>query len=159
MLNQIEFLSQVVELSFSTWFKLLSSTSQLNSTFFQKKFNSIWYFLSWILNLNLNTRLNMISLTKWINKIYKSDIKLIVKLSFNRLIIESSFELTFWTWIEIESNCSYFQFDATQLNWELNQFNLIHQEFKHNVKRAKYRKFFDFWLLYYLFALSFNRKS
>ena len=39
MLNQVEFSNRIVESSFSTWFKLLSSTSQFNSTLFQKKFN------------------------------------------------------------------------------------------------------------------------
>ncbi len=38
-----------------------------------------------------------------------------------RLIVESSFELTFWTRIEIGSNCSHFQLD---LSWVAHIFNL-----------------------------------
>ena len=62
LLNQVEFLSWVVKSSFSTQFKLLSSTSQLNSTLFQKNFNSTQHFLSRVLDLNSSTRLDMISL-------------------------------------------------------------------------------------------------
>ncbi len=32
-----------------------------------------------------------------------------------KLIIKLSFELTFWTWIEIESNCSHFQLDSSRI--------------------------------------------
>ncbi len=38
--NQVEFLSWIIKSSFSTWFKFSNSTSQLNSTLFQKNFNS-----------------------------------------------------------------------------------------------------------------------
>ena len=67
LLNWIEFLSRVVESSFSIQFELLNSTSQFNSTLFQKNFNSTQHFLSWILDLNSNTWLNAISLSlfKW----------------------------------------------------------------------------------------------
>ncbi len=42
--------------------------------------------------------------------------------SITRLIIESSFELTFWTQIDIESNCSHFQLDSS---WIAHIFNLM----------------------------------
>ncbi len=58
----IEFLSWIVKSSFSTQLDLLSSTSQLNLTLFQKNFNLTWHFMSWVLDLNLNTRLDAISL-------------------------------------------------------------------------------------------------
>jgi len=35
--------------------------------------------------------------------------------SIDRLIIELSFMLTFWTWIEIESSCSHFQLNLSQI--------------------------------------------
>ncbi len=62
LLNQIKLLSWIIKSSFSTWFKFLSSTSQLNSTLFQKNFNSTQHFLSWVLNLNSSTWLNVINL-------------------------------------------------------------------------------------------------
>jgi len=40
LLNRIEFLNQVIESSFSIRLECLNSTSQLNSTLFQKNFNS-----------------------------------------------------------------------------------------------------------------------
>ncbi len=40
----------------------------------------------------------------------------------SRLIIESSFKLTFWTQIKIKSNCSHFQFDSS---WIAHIFNLM----------------------------------
>ena len=59
MLNQVEFLNWIVKLSFSIQLKFLNSTSQFNLTLFQKKFNSIWYFSSWVLNLNLSTQFEL----------------------------------------------------------------------------------------------------
>ncbi len=35
--------------------------------------------------------------------------------NFSRLIVKSSFELTFWTRIEIESDCSYFQLNSSRV--------------------------------------------
>ncbi len=128
LLNWIEFLNRVIESSFSTRLKFLSSTSQFDSTLFQKNFNSTWHFSSRVLDSNSSTQLDVISL---------------------------SFKLTFWTWIDIESNCSYFQLDVTRLNWKLSQLDLIHQELKLNVKRVKYKKISGFLLLHYLF----DRKS
>ncbi len=60
--NQVEFLSWIIESSFLTQLECLSSTSQLNSTLFQKNFNSNWYFLSRVLNSNSDTQLDAISL-------------------------------------------------------------------------------------------------
>ncbi len=60
--NRVEFSNQVIESSFSTRFKCLSSTSQFNSTLFQKNFNSTQHFLSQVLDSNSSTRLNAISL-------------------------------------------------------------------------------------------------
>ncbi len=62
LLNWVEFLSRVIESSFSIQSECLNSTSQLDSTLFQKNFNSTQHFLSWILDLNLNTWLDAISL-------------------------------------------------------------------------------------------------
>ena len=62
LLNQIKFLSWVIESSFLTQLECLNSTSQFNSTLFQKKFNSIQHFSSWVLDLNLSTWLDAISL-------------------------------------------------------------------------------------------------
>jgi len=61
LLRQVEFLSRVVELSFSTRLEFLSSTSQFDSTLFQKNFNSTQHFSNQVLNLNLNTQLNIIN--------------------------------------------------------------------------------------------------
>ncbi len=33
----------------------------------------------------------------------------------HRLIVESIFKLTFWTWIKIESSCSHFQLNLSQI--------------------------------------------
>jgi len=70
-----------------------------------------------------------------------------------------------WDWVELltfstqlKSSYSYFQLDATQLDWKLSQLDLIHQELKLDVKRVKYRKFFDFWLLHYLLIKSHEEK-
>ncbi len=71
LLSWIKFLSWIVESSFSTQLKCLSSTSQLNSTLFQKNFNLTHHFSSQVLNLNLSTRLNAISL----NVSYRRDCK------------------------------------------------------------------------------------
>ncbi len=65
-----------------------------------------------------------------------------------RLIIKLSFELTFWTQINVESSCSYFQLDATRLDWELSQLDSTRQELKLDVKRAKYRNFSDFCIIF-----------
>ena len=62
LLSWVEFLSRIIESSFSIQFKCLSLTSQFNSTLFQKNLNSTWYFSSRVLNSNLNTRLDVISL-------------------------------------------------------------------------------------------------
>ncbi len=40
----------------------------------------------------------------------------------------------------------------------MSQLDLIHQELKLDVKRAKYRKIFDFWLLHYLLIESYKEK-
>ncbi len=40
LLNQVKFLNQVVEFSFSTWRKFLSLTFQLDAIWIQKSFNS-----------------------------------------------------------------------------------------------------------------------
>ncbi len=58
----VELSSWIVESNFSIQFEFLSSTSQFNSTLFQKNFNLTWYFLSRVLDLNSNTRLDAISL-------------------------------------------------------------------------------------------------
>ncbi len=60
--NQVEFSNRVIESSFSTRFKCLSSTSQFNSTLFQKNVNSTQHFSSRVLDSNSSTRLNAISL-------------------------------------------------------------------------------------------------
>ncbi len=54
--------SRVVKFSFSTRLEFLSSTSQLDSTLFQKNFNLTQHFSSRVLDLNLSTRLDAISL-------------------------------------------------------------------------------------------------
>jgi len=60
--SRIEFSNRVVKSSFSIWLEFLNSTSQFNSTLFQKNFNSIRHFSDWVLNLNLSTQLDAISL-------------------------------------------------------------------------------------------------
>ncbi len=62
LLNRVEFLSRVIESSFSTRLEFSNSTSQFNSTLFQKNFNSIQHFSSQVLDSNSNTRLDAISL-------------------------------------------------------------------------------------------------
>ncbi len=62
LLSQVEFLNRIVEFSFSTWRKFLSSTFQLDATWIQKSFNLTQHFSSQVLDLNLSTRLNAISL-------------------------------------------------------------------------------------------------
>ncbi len=62
LLSWIELSSWIVELSFSTRLKFLSSTSQFNLTLFQKKFNLTQHFSSRVLNLNSSTQLDAISL-------------------------------------------------------------------------------------------------
>jgi len=43
-------------------------------------------------------------------------LKLVIsKLRLHRLIVESSFELTFWTRTDIESSCSHFQLDSSRV--------------------------------------------
>ncbi len=80
-----------------------------------------------------------------------------------RLIIELSFELIFWTWIEIESNCSHFQFNSS---WIAHIFNLTRLNLTENwinstqlVKNlsltSRELNIEIFRLLHYLFALSF----
>ena len=64
--------------------------------------------------------------------------------------------LTFSTWLEL--SYSYFQLDAIQFDWELNQLNSTRQELELDVKRAKYRNFSDFWLLHYLLIESHEEK-
>ncbi len=59
-----------------------------------------------------------------------------------KLIIKLSFELTFWT--QLELSYSYFQLNATQLDWKLNQLNSTRQELELDVKKVKYRKFSGF---------------
>jgi hypothetical protein len=76
----------------------------------------------------------------------------------SRLIVGSGFGLTFWTRTEIGSGCSHFQPDAIRSDWELDQSDPTRQESELDVKRAKYRNFSGFWLLHYLFALSFDRE-
>ncbi len=60
--SRVEFSNRVVKSSFSIWFDLSNSTSQLNSTLFQKNFNSTQHFSSRVLDLNSSTRLDAISL-------------------------------------------------------------------------------------------------
>ncbi len=67
--NRVELLSRIVKSSFSIQFEFLSSTSQFDSTLFQKNFNSTQHFSSWVLDSNSSTRLNMISLHVHIEKI------------------------------------------------------------------------------------------
>ncbi len=62
--SQIELSSRVVESSFSIWFEFSDSTSQFNLILFQKNFNSTQHFLSQVLDLNLSTQLDAISLKK-----------------------------------------------------------------------------------------------
>ncbi len=51
LLNWVELLNQVVESSFSIQLEFLSSTSQFNSTLFQKNFNLTRHFSSQVLDL------------------------------------------------------------------------------------------------------------
>ncbi len=60
--SRVELSSRVVEFSFLTRLEFLSSTSQLDSTLFQKNFNLTQHFSSRVLDLNLSTRLDAISL-------------------------------------------------------------------------------------------------
>ncbi len=62
--SRVEFLSRIIESSFSTRLECLNSTSQFNSTLFQKKFNSTRHFSSRVLDSNLSTRLDAISLER-----------------------------------------------------------------------------------------------
>ncbi len=70
MSSRVEFSSRVVESSFSTWSECSGSTSQFDSTLFQKNFNSTRHFSSWVLDSNSSTRLDAISLEK-INAVMK----------------------------------------------------------------------------------------
>ena len=90
-----------------------------------------------------------------------------------KLIIKSSFELTFWTQIEIESSYSHFQLNLSQvtyifnlmqlnltenwvnLTWFIKNLSLMSREL--NIENFP---IFDFCIifLHYLFALSFNKE-
>ncbi len=56
----------------------------------------------------------------WINVLHIW-CKVLMTSLLNRLIVESSFKLTFWTWIEIKSSCSHFQLNSS---WVAHIFNL-----------------------------------
>ncbi len=60
--SQVEFSSRIIKSSFSTQLKCLNSTSQLDSTLFQKNFNLTQHFLSRVLDSNSSTQLDAISL-------------------------------------------------------------------------------------------------
>jgi len=60
--SQVEFSNRIIESSFSTRLECLSSTSQLDSTLFQKNLNSTRHFSSRVLDLNSSTQLDAISL-------------------------------------------------------------------------------------------------
>ncbi len=80
--SQVEFLSQVIKSSFSIQLECLSSTSQLDSTLFQKNFNSTWYFSSRVLDLNLSTWLDAISLFVFSMRIFENDEKWVWNIIF-----------------------------------------------------------------------------
>ncbi len=58
LLSWVELLNQAFQLDSSSWVQLLNLTQH----FFQKNFNSTWYFLSQVFNSNSNTQLDAISL-------------------------------------------------------------------------------------------------
>jgi len=60
--NRVKFSNRIVESSFSTRLECSSSTSQFDSTLFQKNFNSTRHFSNRILDSNSDTRLDAISL-------------------------------------------------------------------------------------------------
>jgi len=70
-------LNQVVESSFSTRSEFSNSTSQLDSTLFQKNFNSTRHFSSRVLDSNLSTRLDAISLVNFYHHFIKNFSKLV----------------------------------------------------------------------------------
>jgi len=99
--SRIEFSSQVVESSFSTQLECSNSTSQFDSTLFQKNFNSTRHFSSQILDLNSSTRLDAISLYQWItiltsNWMKIADLKKNISASIYKQILEIN---------EINENC------------------------------------------------------
>ncbi len=81
MLNRVEFSSWVVELSFSIRLECSDSTSQFNSTLFQKNFNSTQHFLSRVLNSMWSVYFNMKTEMKNLKtelKSYNLELKLII---------------------------------------------------------------------------------
>jgi len=87
--SRVELSNRIVESSFSTRLEFSSSTSQFDSTLFQKKFNSTRHFSSRVLNSNLNTRLDAISLfLMWVHSFYLNN-HCLTHLHFHLLFIES----------------------------------------------------------------------
>ncbi len=74
---RVKLSSRVVESSFSTRLKFLNSTSQFDSTLFQKNFNSTRHFSSRVLNLNSSTQLDAISLVLIFKQLSNSIEKLV----------------------------------------------------------------------------------
>ena len=62
MSSRVEFSSRIVGSSFSTRLECSSSTSQFDSTLFQKNFNSTRHFSNRVFDSNSSTRLDAISL-------------------------------------------------------------------------------------------------
>ncbi len=60
--NWVEFSNRVIESSFSIRLEFSNSTSQFDSTLFQKNFNSTRHFSGQVLDLNSSTRLDTINL-------------------------------------------------------------------------------------------------
>ncbi len=90
MSSRVEFSSRIVESSFSIRLECLNSTSQLNSTLFQKDFNSIRHFSSRVLNSNSSTRLDAISLHV-IQKDQKIETKIYMNINIKMNVISQRF--------------------------------------------------------------------
>jgi len=88
--SRVEFSSRIVESSFSIRLECLNSTSQLNSTLFQKDFNSIRHFSSRVLNSNSSTRLDAISLHV-IQKDQKIETKIYMNINIKMNVISQRF--------------------------------------------------------------------
>ena len=89
----VELSSWIIESSFSTWFKFLNSTSQLDSTLFQENFNLTRHFSSRVLDLTRSVyfQLNYV-------KLYKRSIELICLKNNRSSKKERISTLDFW-WV------------------------------------------------------------
>ncbi len=81
------------------------------------------FLMSWVELIQFLVELSHVKLkicSTWLELSWKCE-QLDFKLSWIRLIIKLSFELTFWIWLNSKLSCSYFQLD---LSWVEHIFNL-----------------------------------